>query len=100
MMTLYSLLHLLLNIYLFFLMLRALLDMIPVFSPTWRPTGVLLVLANFIFAVTDPPLNFLRRYVPPLRVGMVAFDMAFLVLFFTIAIVQRFILPLIFMWFV
>jgi len=42
---------------------------------------VWLVLAEAIFSVTDPPLRFLRKFMKPLRVGGVGFDMAFLVLF-------------------
>ena len=33
------------------------------------------------YSVTDPPLRALRRVIPPLRLGNVAVDLAFIVLF-------------------
>jgi YggT family protein len=39
-----------------------------------------LVLAEAIYTVTDPPLKFLRRFIPPLRLGQVSLDLSFLVL--------------------
>ena len=59
------------------------------------PAGVLLVLAEGIFTVTDPPLRFLRRYIPPLRLGSVALDLSFMVLFFVVLIMVNVVVPLI-----
>jgi YggT family protein len=36
--------------------------------------------AESIFTVTDPPIKAIRRLVPPLRLGSVSFDLAFLIL--------------------
>ena len=52
-----------------------------VFSRNFRPTGVLLVLFEVVFTVTDPPMRFLRRFIPPLRLGGIALDLSFLLLF-------------------
>lgn len=46
------------------------------FSPSWRPKGVLLPVLDLVYTVTDPPLKFVRRFVPPLRLGPVALDLA------------------------
>ena len=43
--------------------------------------GVVLLLFEAVFTVTDPPLRALRRFIPPVRIGAVAFDLAILVLF-------------------
>jgi YggT family protein len=51
------------------------------FRPDWRPRGILLPLAEIIYILTDKPLAFVRRFVPPLRMGPVALDMAFIILF-------------------
>ncbi|MGB7447664.1 MAG: YggT family protein [Ornithinimicrobium sp.] len=69
-------------LYLYFIVLigRLILDWIQVFSRDWRPSGVILVVAEFIYSLTDPPLRALRRLIPPLRLGGVALDLAFLVL--------------------
>ena len=56
-------------------------------SRSFRPTGALVVLFEVVYTLTDPPLRLLRRVIPPLRVGNVAFDLGFLLLF--IAIVVR-----------
>ncbi|KQX63596.1 YggT family protein [Angustibacter sp. Root456] len=67
----------------FFILLigRLVLDWIQVFARAWRPRGVVLVIAEAIYTVTDPPLRLLRRAVPPLRIGQVAIDLAFMILF-------------------
>ncbi|HKJ11942.1 MAG TPA: YggT family protein [Ornithinimicrobium sp.] len=69
-------------LYLYFIVLigRLIFDWIQVFSRDWRPSGVILVVAEFIYSLTDPPLRALRRVIPPLRLGGVALDLAFLVL--------------------
>lgn len=85
---LFSILFSVVGLYLLVLILRAVIDWIRVFSPTWRPRGVVLVVANFIYAVTDPPLNFLRRAIPPLRLGAVAFDLGFLLFFIGLVLLQ------------
>jgi YggT family protein len=64
-----------------------------VFSRNFRPTGVLLVLFEVVFTITDPPMRFLRRFIPPLRLGGIALDLSFLLLFIltqvAIGLVQR-----------
>jgi YggT family protein len=76
---------------LFFLALigRLIIDWIQVFSRDWRPTGVVLVLAEAVYSVTDPPLKALRRVIPPLRLGAVQLDLAFLVLFLICSILLQ-----------
>ena len=70
-----------LQIYLLVLLARVVVDWVRMFARDWVPRGVVLVLVEFLYAVTDPPLRFLRRFIPPLRIGSVALDVAFLVLF-------------------
>ena len=48
----------------------------------------MLVAASAIYSVTDPPMNLLRRVVPPLRLGGVALDLGFLILVFAVSIIQ------------
>lgn len=84
-----AVLHLLL--YVFFLMLigRLIFDWIQVFARQWRPTGIVLVVAETIYTVTDPPLRALRKVLPPLRIGGIALDLAFLVLILGVSILLR-----------
>jgi YggT family protein len=82
-----------LTIYLVILIGRMIVGWVQVFARDWRPTGVLLVLAESIFTVTDPPLKFLRRFIPPLRLGAVAMDLSFMVLFIVILILLEVAVP-------
>jgi YggT family protein len=83
----------LLSIYLVVLIGRMIIGWIQVFARSWRPTGVVLVLAEGIFTATDPPLKFLRRYIPPLRIGTVAMDLSYMVLFIVVLILLQVAVP-------
>ena len=69
-------------VFLFFVILlgRLVLDWVQAFARNWRPRGALLVVAEFVYTVTDPPLKALRRVIPPLTLGTLRLDLAFLVL--------------------
>jgi YggT family protein len=82
-------------IYLLILIGRLIFSWIQTFSRSWTPHGFLLVVAEGIFTATDPPLRFLRRYIPPLRLGSVALDLSFMVLFFVVLIMVNVVVPLI-----
>ncbi|HEV2253792.1 MAG TPA: YggT family protein [Streptosporangiaceae bacterium] len=82
-----------LTIYLVILIGRMIFGWVQVFARDWRPTGILLVLAEAIFTVTDPPLKFLRRFIPQLRLGMVAMDLSFMVLFIVVLILLEVAVP-------
>ncbi len=71
-------------IYLLLLIGRLIVSWIQSFSPDWKPTGIVLVLAEACFTPTDPPLRLLRRYIPPVRLGRVALDLSFMVLFLVV----------------
>jgi YggT family protein len=78
-----------LYLYLLLLLVRAIFSWIQVFSRSWRPTGVVLVVAEAAFTATDPPLRFLRRYIPSLRLGTVGFDLSFMVLFVVVLVLVQ-----------
>ncbi|WP_127128291.1 YggT family protein [Georgenia sp. SYP-B2076] len=84
-----EILSLLLSLYLLILIGRLVFDWIQVFARSWRPTGIVLVLANLLYGLTDPPLRALRRLIPPLRIGPVAIDLGFLVLFIAVSMLSR-----------
>jgi YggT family protein len=71
------------------LIVRMIFSWIQVFSRTWHPTGFILVVAEVVYTATDPPLRFLRRYIPSLRLGTVALDLSFMVLLVVILILLR-----------
>ncbi len=73
---------------LFFIVLlaRLVIDYIQVFARSWVPHGILLVVAELIYTVTDPPLKALRRLLPPLRLGSMSLDLSFLVLMLMVSL--------------
>jgi YggT family protein len=68
-------------LFLILLIARLVLDYVQMFARSWRPSGPLLVVAELIYTVTDPPLRALRKVIPPLKIGSVSIDLSFLVLF-------------------
>jgi len=72
-----SILNGLLLLYVFVLFARLILEYIPVFNREWRPKGAGLIAAEIVYTVTDPPIRFFRRLIPPLRIGPVAIDLGF-----------------------
>lgn len=79
-----------LSLYFLILLVRVVLDWVQVFARQWRPRGPVLVLANLVYALTDPPLRLIRQRVPMARLGGVGIDLSFLVLVFGIWILQWF----------
>lgn len=76
--------YLALLVYVVVLLLRLVFDWIQVFARDWRPRGLVLVVAESVYTVTDPPLRLLRRVIPPLRFGGVQLDLGFMVLMFVL----------------
>lgn len=77
-----------LSLYVYVLIARIIIDYVMMFSRSWQPRGFVLALVDFVFRVTDPPLRFLRRFIPPLRLGSVSLDLSFLVLIIGVQILS------------
>lgn len=80
-------------LYLLLLIGRLIISWIQAFSRDWHPTGVILVIAEVVYTATDPPLRLLRRYIPTVRLGTVALDLSFMVLFLVILILLDAVVP-------
>jgi YggT family protein len=80
-------------VFLFFIILlgRLVLDWVQAFARDWRPRGAILVVAEFVYTITDPPLKALRRVIPPLSLGNIRLDLAFLVLMLSTTLLMSFI---------
>jgi YggT family protein len=76
-------------LFLLLLIARMIISLIMAFARDFRPAGPMVVVFELIMTVTDPPLKVLRRVIPPLRIGQVSLDMAFLVLFIALQILLR-----------
>lgn len=85
----WSLLALVCSLYLLVLIGRLVFSWVQVFARDWRPKGFVLVLAEVVYTLTDPPLKFLSRLIPPLRIGNVALDIGFMILFFVVGMLAQ-----------
>ena len=79
---------LLIGLYVFLLLLifRLVMEYVFMFARSYRPTGLVAVILELAFTVSDPPLKALRRVIPPLRLGRASIDLSFLVLFIAVRI--------------
>ena len=82
-----------LELYLVVLIGCAILSWINMFVRPWYPPRIIKALALGIFSLTDPPLKFLRRYIPPLKIGTVSLDLSFMVLFIVVLILLQVAVP-------
>jgi YggT family protein len=78
-----------LQIFLMVLFARMILSWVPVLVRDWQPRGPMLVAAEIVYSVTDPPLRMLRKVLRPVRVGNMLLDLAFIGLFILVSILMR-----------
>lgn len=74
---------LILNVLTFFkwlLFARIIIDYVRMFARNWRPKSGVIALFEIVYAITDPPMKFVGRFIPPLRIGGVALDLSFVVI--------------------
>ena len=83
-----SILIQLLGLFKLALFARIIIDYIRMFARNWRPHPFLLAIFEFIYSITDKPMHFVQRFVPPLRLGGVAIDLSFIVLLIAINLAQ------------
>jgi YggT family protein len=72
--------------FLLLLIARLVMDYVFIFARSYEPKGPIVVFLEIVYSLTDPPLKFLRRFIPPLRLGGVSLDLSFLVLFVIVTI--------------
>jgi len=73
---------------------RLVFDFVRIFARSWEPRGPILLIAEFVYSLTDPPLRALRKVIPPLRLGSVSLDLAFLVLTLGVQLLINFVVLL------
>ena len=67
---------------------RIIIDYVRMFAKNWRPNSFLLAIFEVIYSITDPPMKYVQRVVPPLRLGGIALDLSFIVLLIAINLLQ------------
>ena len=83
-----TILYVALSIFLLLLIARLVLKYVQMFARSWRPSGIMLVIAEVVYTATDPPLRAIRRVIPPLRLGGISLDLAFMVLVLLVLIAR------------
>ncbi|CAB4778980.1 unannotated protein [freshwater metagenome] len=83
-----NLLLTILDLFKYALFIRLIIDYVRIFSRNWRPNSFLIAFFEFIYSVTDPPMKFVGRFVPPLRLGGVSLDLSFIVLLIAISLLK------------
>ncbi len=76
-------------LFLMVLFARMILSWVPVLVRDWEPRGAMLVLAEGIYSITDPPLRLLRKVLRPVRIGSMMLDLAFIGLAIAVSILMR-----------
>lgn len=77
------------GLYIFVMWARLILDYVQLFARNWKPRGFVLVLCELVYTLTDPPLKLVRKVVPPLRLGNIAIDLAWLIVMFALVILSN-----------
>jgi len=77
-----------LDLFKYALFIRLIIDYVRIFARNWRPNSILIALFEFIYSITDPPMKFVGRFVPPLRLGGVSLDLSFIVLLIAISLLK------------
>jgi YggT family protein len=83
-----AVIDLILFIFLALLFVRLIVDWVQMFARSWTPRGPILVLLEVVYSITDPPIMFVRRFVPPLRIGSIAIDTSFLIVFVVVYLLR------------
>lgn len=84
-----------LQIYFYTLIGRLILDLLISFRPGFRPKGLLLPVSEIIFTLTDPPLNYLRKFIKPVRFGQISLDFAWTLLVLAVILLRNLVQTLI-----
>jgi len=83
-----SILDLILFVFLGLMLIRLVVDWVQVFARSWTPSGPVLVVLEVVYSITDPPIKFVRRFVPPLRLGAVMLDTSFLIVLIVVYLLR------------
>ena len=75
-------------VFLILLFARFVVDWVMVLARSWRPSGFVAAGLEVVYATTDPPLKAIRKVIPPLNLGSIRLDLAFMVLLIAVYILR------------
>lgn len=79
-----------LRLYTYVLWARLIIDWITVFNPAFKPRGIALILIDLVFRLTDPPLKFFRKVIPPLKLGNIQLELGWMITMFACILLMAF----------
>ncbi|WP_068278221.1 YggT family protein [Aldersonia kunmingensis] len=88
-MVVFAVLYFVLFIFWLLLIGRIIVEFIRAFARDWHPTGVVVVILEAVFTITDPPVKLLRRIIPPISLGGLRLDLSIMVLLFLVYILME-----------
>ena len=85
-----AIIYALVGLYSLLVIVRIIIEMVQAFSKQFDPPHWFIMVAEPIFRMTDPPVNALRKLIPPLRLGGsgVGLDVSVIGLFFILMLIQ------------
>jgi YggT family protein len=81
--------NLALSIFIGLVLARIVTEMVQSFARSWEPRGIVMVLLEIVFTITDPPILAFRRVFKPLRLGSIALDLSPLVVLLICSLLIR-----------
>ncbi len=85
----WQLVYVLLYLFLLLLLARLVMEYVLMFSRRWQPGRGAAATMELVWSSTDPPLNALRRLIPPVRIGGVSLDLGFLLLLMIVSVLMK-----------
>ena len=83
-----------LQIFVYAMFARFIVDFVMSINRGWRPPAILMPVVDFAFTITDPPLKFVRKFVRPVQLGVVALDLAWTIVLIAALFLQRLVVSL------
>jgi YggT family protein len=84
-----QILYVILLVFLLLLVFRLIMDYVFVFARSYRPQGLVAMALELAYTATDPPIKAVGRVLPPLRIGSISLDLAFMVVFFVTYVLMQ-----------
>ena len=84
----WAIVYLLLYLFGLLLIARVVIEFIRSFARDWHPSGVIVIILEMIFTITDPPVRLLRRLIPPIPLGGIRLDLSIMVLLLLVFVLQ------------
>ncbi|MEO9221239.1 MAG: YggT family protein [Mycobacteriaceae bacterium] len=80
-------------LFVFWLLLiaRIIAEVVRSMARDWHPRGVMAVVLEAIFTVTDPPVRLLRKVIPAIPIGGARLDVSIMVLLFAVFILMQYV---------